>query len=274
MLILSCLRIKMPQKENNLLDQYKDAIYVTDSSIVLFWINTDTRPLNVTVRNAVIEIRRFTSTQQWFHVDTDNNIADLGTRTAEVEDIAENTDWQLGKPWMKVSLEQMPIKSLEETKVSQEEKRVAAQEIKNDNISGIFLPLLATKVSDRYGFTSYLSDPNKYSWLRSVRVMSYVLKFVRKTRSSWKPVWAPQSNPSQCINAVFVDGKPVLQLHDLRFAENYYFRLATLEVLQFVPIKDRSEFDMRNGIFFYAGRILDGQEIHTPVDVMFDLSNS
>jgi len=258
--------------KHNLLDQYKDAIYVTDSSIVLFWINTDTRPLNVTVRNAVIEIRRFTSTQQWFHVDTDNNIADLGTRTAEVEDIAENTDWQLGKPWMKVSLEQMPIKSLEETKVSQEEKRVAAQEIKNDNISGIFLPLLATKVSDRYGFTSYLSDPNKYSWLRSVRVMSYVLKFVRKTRSSWKPVWAPQSNPSQCINAVFVDGKPVLQLHDLRFAENYYFRLATLEVLQFVPIKDRSEFDMRNGIFFYAGRILDGQEIHTPVDVMFDVS--
>ena len=258
--------------KQNLLDQYKDAIYITDSSIVLFWINTDTRPLNVTVRNAVIEIRRFTSTQQWFHIDTNNNIADLGTRTAEVEDIAANTDWQLGKPWMKVSKDEMPIKSLEETKVSQEEKRVAAQEIKNDNISGIFLPLLATKVSDRYDFTSYLSDPNKYSWLRSVRVMSYVLKFSRKIRRNWKPVWAPQPNPSQCITAVFVRGKPALQLHDLRFAENYYFRLATLEVMQFVSSKDRTEFDMRNGIYYYAGRILDGQEIHTPVDVMFDVS--
>lgn len=256
----------------NLLEQYKDAIYVTDSSIVLFWINTDSRPLNVTVRNAVVEIRRFSSQQHWFHIDTNDNIADLGTRNAEVEEIDENTAWQLGKPWMKVTRDLMPIRSLEETKVSQEEKRVAAQEIRNDNISGIMLPLLATKVSDRYDFSSYLSDPNKYSWSRSVRVMAYVLKFVKIKCKGWKPIWAPQSNPSQCITAVYVNGKPALQLLDLRYAENYYFRLATLEIMEFVPVKERTDFDLRRGIFYFAGRILDGQEIHTPVDVMFDVS--
>lgn len=253
-------------------EQIVSTIYVTDSSIVLFWINTDQRPLEVTVRNAVIEIRRFTDPQHWFHVESSNNVADLGTRHTEVEQIMENTEWQTGKHWMHVERAQMPIKDLKQTKVSQEEKRIAAEEIRNDNIHGIFLPLLASKVTDRYVFSHYIVDPNHYSWLRAIRVMAFILKFVRIRIPSFVPEWAPQPHPSTSRPAFYVRDLPALEFYDLRYSELYFFRQATRELIEFTSEKDRKDLDLRNGILYHVGRILDGQEVHTPVDVMFDVS--
>ena len=257
---------------HNYKEQIISTIYVTDSSIVLFWINTDQRPLEVTVRNAVIEIRRFTDPQHWHHVESSNNIADLGTRYTEVDQITEHTEWQTGKQWMHVDRAVMPIKDLKQTKISQEEKRIAAEEIRNDNISGIFLPLLATKVTDRYVFSRYIVDPNRYSWVKAVKVMGFILKYVRIRIPRFKPEWAPQPHPDTNLTAMYVRDLPALEVYDIRYAEAYFFRQATKELLEFTTEKERRDLDLRNGILYHAGRILDGQEIHTPVDVMFDVS--
>ena len=56
--------------------------------------------MQVGVRNSVIEIRRFSLKTSWFHIETELNIADLGTRGATVEDIHEKSEWQNGKQWM------------------------------------------------------------------------------------------------------------------------------------------------------------------------------
>ena len=50
-------------------DQVKTRYFVTDSTISLSWISSDERPLETAVRNAVIEIRRFSTPYDWFHVD-------------------------------------------------------------------------------------------------------------------------------------------------------------------------------------------------------------
>jgi len=58
---------------SNVGNQFQSSIFVTDSTITLYWINQDDRPLQIAVRNQVIEIRRFTLKEQWYHVDTKDN---------------------------------------------------------------------------------------------------------------------------------------------------------------------------------------------------------
>ena len=256
----------------NLGDQLKHSLYLTDSSICLFWINQDERPLEVTVRNCVIDIRRFTSPSQWYHIETDNNIADLGTRDSTISEIAWDSDWQQGKDWMRLEREDMPVRTLEQVKVSSDDKKTAASELRTDNSSGIMLPLLATKVSDRYCFAKYIVDPNHCkSWPWAVRVASCMLKFIRKIRPTWQPSWIPNSKPTDQTVTYVYRGKNVLNEFDIRVGEKYFFHLTTLEVEKFVPAKDLKDTDKQDGVLYYTGRILDGQEVLSPVDTMFDL---
>ena len=111
---------------------------------------------------------------QWFHIDGTLNIADLGTRHAEVSQIAFNSEWQLGKPWMSFPHQDMPLRSVDEINLTSEDKRSASLETK-DSIMFNELPEMIPRVSDRYKFSLYLYDPNKRAWDSSVRVMSYVL---------------------------------------------------------------------------------------------------
>ena len=47
---------------------------------------------------------------EWFHTRSKNNIADLGTRNeATVKSISEDSEWQLGKKWMYLPVDQWPV---------------------------------------------------------------------------------------------------------------------------------------------------------------------
>ena len=255
--------------KHNLGDMHKKTMYVTDSSIALFWINSDSRPLETSVRNCVIDIRRFSSPSQWYHVESALNLADLGTRETTVEEIEGSKAWQTGLDWMKMDKKNMPVKSTEDIKMSQEERRLAGREIKADDINFAF-PFDTDKVTQRYKDSKYLHDPNKYGWVRAVRVMSLIIKFVRRVVKRYKPVWEPPVQiPGPAV--MMWKNKVMLTTKDLQYGERYYFRMATLEVKQNVPAKNLVDTDERGGILFYIGRILDGQEVVTPVDTMFDV---
>ena len=246
--------------------------YVSDSTIALFWLHQDHRPLEVAVRNCVIEVRRFSSPSQWYHIESAENIADLPTREAAISDIGWNSEWQTGKAWMRNPRESMPIKTVDEIKLSQEEQRLASQELKSNNVQGIVLPMLATRVADRMAKVNYLVDPNKYSWIRSVRVMAIILKYLRIRVKKFEPDWWPKKSPIDGNETVYcVRDKAVLSRHDINVGQKYYFHLATQEVEHFVPKNLLKDTDKQNGILYFVGRILDGQEINAPVDTFFDL---
>jgi hypothetical protein len=97
--------------QRNLGDRYGGATFCTDSTICLYWITQDDRPLQTGVRNAVTEIRRFSDTKDWFHITTEKNVADLGTRPALVAEIAPGSAWQIGQPWMAMPRDKMPLMS-------------------------------------------------------------------------------------------------------------------------------------------------------------------
>ena len=73
--------------KKNLGDRLGDVLYVTNSTICLHWIHQDDRPLQVAVRNAVIEVRRFSEVDEWVHVESHLNVADMATRPAVTADI-------------------------------------------------------------------------------------------------------------------------------------------------------------------------------------------
>ena len=265
--------------KQNLGSQFKSCVYVTDSTICLFWIQQDERPMQIAIRNSVIEIRRFTLPEQWYHVETHNNIADLGTRPAAINEIDETSSWQNGKNWMSLPREQFPIRTADQVVLSGEEKKLAATELKAPDIAGYSMSNLKSEVATRYSYSKYIVDPCIRSWPVSVRILGYLMRFVRKMKSRLPRFRGePYPNPAQkagepVLNLTIVNKlKLVLTSEELVNAENYFFLKATLEVKQFSKLKEYKDHSfMKNKILYYSGRIIDGQEIISIANTMIDL---
>ena len=248
----------------NLKSKVDKITYFTDSTVVLSWIHQDARPLTIGVRSCVIEIRRFSSPEQWRHLESDNNIADLGTRfLASAADISTGSEWQNGKSWMYLSYEDMPVQTVQQLQLSMEAKQAIAQEVRLLHLDTRTPREKSVEISD---FSKYLFDPCQRSWPIALRVMAIVRKFCFFNFKLFRT--AKQSNTLQ-------PGIRTITLSDdeIKLAERYYFQLATKEVQKFTPPKAYgSSFIMDNGIMKYNGRIVEGTIIEDVDSIMPDLS--
>ena len=125
-------------------------------------------------------------------------------------------------------------------------------------------------VKDRYKFSSYIVDPNKYGWNRSIRIIAIIKRFTKCCLDKTK-IDLPSS--SEQLSDKFI----YLTDNELNDAANYYFRKATLEIKHF--LKKESYMSISQGkdtILYYVGRILPNQQItavHDKTNAMKDLSN-
>lgn len=71
----------------------------SDSTIVLAWI-TSQCIFHVYVANRIARIQDLTNTNQWHHVPTNANPADLISRGVEVQALSESALWWHGSPWL------------------------------------------------------------------------------------------------------------------------------------------------------------------------------
>ena len=108
-LIASTLNTHVSQiVKRSLKDYIGNCIYVLDLEIVLHWICSSSKQLLPFVRNRVIEILRFTDTDQWHHVESEVNPADLGTRRGvKISHIDSDSWWINGMDWMTQPLEEL-----------------------------------------------------------------------------------------------------------------------------------------------------------------------
>lgn len=273
----------------NLGDRYAGTIHVTDSTVCLFWITQDDRPLQLGVRNAVNEIRRLSDVNDWYHVDTDLNVADLGTRHADVSDLASGSAWQCGQPWMRLPRAVMPTKNAAEVIMSAEDKRAAATELRANDVRGHTINLNQPLVTKRYALSQYLIDPCRFSWSKVVRVLALVKKFVSacraavRARRSVQEVTDDTGRMHVGAAGALDCGKPseiktsssvvCLSGKEIQDAELYFFRLATKEVREFCRPKDyRGLSKELDGVLYYSGRLLDTTGVKALEKVMFDLS--
>lgn len=82
------------------LERKPDSVtFYSDSKVVLGYITNDSRRLYVYVSNRVERIRRTSAPQQWRYVSTQQNPADLATRSVEAKDLKEST-WHTGPKFL------------------------------------------------------------------------------------------------------------------------------------------------------------------------------
>ena len=109
-------------------DSVEEVIYITDSTIALCWVHNSNKRSRIFVLNRVETIQRmieWTTGDQsipLFHIDGTTNLADLLTKEhmLGVQDVSIGSEWQEGKPCMKLNTVNMPLKKYTDLTVTNE----------------------------------------------------------------------------------------------------------------------------------------------------------
>lgn len=244
---------------------HKDHLKITDSEIVLYWLVNHEKPLKQWTRNRVVEILRFTSTSDWRHVDSSNMIADKGTRRGvKVEEVGKDSVWINGFPWMRLETSEMPLKTVNEIQVNDDQAKEAKKEFPISSLKEVYTcdySINKTEIKKRYEFSKYLIDPMKFSFNKVVRIIGYVYKFINSYRK--KISTRRSSSPSS---------------EEIGKSERYFFIKGTLEVKEFYKSSFYNNFTReKDGLLMYSGRILSTDNISVSgrfTNAMKDLTNS
>ena len=177
------------------------SIIFSDSMIALCWLTSEKLRLSLFHRNRVLQIRRGTELENVFHVRTEYNPADCGTRPSKVTiaDVGSDSRWENGDSWMKLDIDMA---------VTEGYIRPAADLRVNDEMEDKFKEGLmfgdqdevltrghtaATttinrieKIHQRAKLADYLVLPTKYKFLTTVRIYGYIMCFIIKARKGRK----------------------------------------------------------------------------------------
>ena len=94
---------------------FTDAVYLSDSMTTLWWIKA-AKPLKTYVANRLCTILDTSTPSQWRHVPTDQNPADLPTRTLNVAKLKASDLWKYGPEFLRYQEKHWPAQpALEET---------------------------------------------------------------------------------------------------------------------------------------------------------------
>eukprot|EP00111_Clytia_hemisphaerica_P011960 TCONS_00035131-protein len=217
---------------------HKSSIKFTDSQICLHWLSNNERPLKLWTRNRVIETLRFTPKEEWCYVQSEDMAADIGTRKgATINDVDQNSTWINVFPWMTLPQSSFPMLSSEEIKLNEADSLEAKKEFDAHFVKQM------PDVKDRYAFTGYHIDPMRHSFSKVIRIFAYCVRFcniiLKKAEIS----------------------KPLTDA-DLEASRQYYFRMGTREIVQFIEPKKYEKFTSRKGdLLIYTGRILPDDEV-------------
>jgi hypothetical protein len=83
----------------------ENTFFWTDSAVCLHWINTPAKSFKAFVAHRIGEIQNYTTQNQWRHVPTLENPADIGTRKITVAELKTSKLWWEGPKFLKESPE-------------------------------------------------------------------------------------------------------------------------------------------------------------------------
>ena len=168
-------------------------IICCDSVIAVCWVSAEKKSLSMYHRNRVIQIRRSSELENIFHVKTDENLADLGTRPEKVKvsDVGLESEWECGKGWMHEdvsdAVEQGILRPVSDLRLNAEKD---ADDYRDGLVFGVDADIFCNAVTKtrvdqlqlRVDFSGYLLVPTKFGFRKVVRIMAIVLSFINKCR--------------------------------------------------------------------------------------------
>ncbi|XP_071056865.1 uncharacterized protein, partial [Onthophagus taurus] len=98
------------EKRSLTLDLHKIYLW-TDSKIVLAWLNANASTLKTFVANRIIEIQAVTNLEQWHHVTSKDNPADLLTRGLNGNELKDLKLWWNGPRWLLFDSQAWPLQT-------------------------------------------------------------------------------------------------------------------------------------------------------------------
>ena len=167
-----------------------------DSVISLCWVSAEKKSLSMYHRNRVIQIRRSSELNSLYHVKTEENLADLGTRPERVKisDVGPESEWEQGKSWMRreisSAVEVGILKPISDLRVTVEKD---VEDFKNGFLFGnddpdVFCNVATSsrveKLQTRVQFSNYLILPIKFGFPKSVRILAIAFSFISKCRKA------------------------------------------------------------------------------------------
>ncbi|XP_075150880.1 uncharacterized protein LOC142224988 [Haematobia irritans] len=136
----------------------------TDSSIVRSWLRKTPSTWSTFMANRICRIHENTGGQNWYHVRSEDNPADLGSRGVSPAELAVSTLWWHGPEWLCSDSSQWDISELTPLETDVEVRAVR------------------THASF---FTNYEDILERFSSLdRALRVIAYIFRFYHRTHYS------------------------------------------------------------------------------------------
>jgi hypothetical protein len=145
--------------------EFKSVFLWTASSIVLSWLNSSPNTWKIFVANRVAEIQRLTEVDNWHHIGSKNNPADLVSRGMLPENLTDNHFWFHGPSFLSNHKTEWPNSLPDKTKTNDSEKRT------NDKV-------LAVSVKLELPFLAKYS-----SFAKTQRILAYCLRFIQNCSS-------------------------------------------------------------------------------------------
>ena len=244
-----------------------------------------------------------------YHISGTSNIADLLTKVHHIspEDIGIGTTWESGYPWMKLPLKSMPIKKYSEFVLTSEVTELAQSEcfdepylLSSDTPSSVVIePRSSHTLGTLYGIndgTNHLlkdhgiehdsvtvsshvvgtetRDRNlllniiKLGWDKSISILAHVLRFIDMCRHRIKTRNHLECSCKLCFYAPSMISERICYKKEV---EQYLFRQESKVITKIVPVKERKNWTLQNGVYYYTTRLTEDRPFRTE-DLDLDLA--
>lgn len=225
-----CAALLLAQTKKSISDIIKQSVDSTylfsDSSIVLSWLRLSPHTLKTFVANRVSQILEISVGEEWYHVSSNDNPADLPSRGLLPSDLIDNRLWWHGPEWLLNNFSEWPNIHLSEP--------VPVPELKSK-----------TFVCISQSSTPYLIDVMERfsSFGKLTRVFSYVIRFIRNLQ-----VPSSERRQGPLSNTEIAEGTRNL----IRCVQNHYFPTGSIVMRS---IQSLSPFFDKLGVLRVGGRL-------------------
>ena len=272
-------------------EMHQKCFKLTDSTVALHWIANDQKVLKTFCRTRVIECKRLAPVDRWFKVDSEDMIADIGTRKLnDVKLVDQDSTWINALLWMRGPEAEFPIYTVDEINPSQKDLVEANKEMLvvktfHSHQNAVVDYEEDQQIQLRYEFSNYLINPCRFRFRKVVRITGLVLTFVWKLSKrvprirenrvfkhlppgGLADVFKSTSHDRYLVTSLLVSnmgpnkcpGGKVIEVSDqmLQWAMSYFSFVASEELKQFLDKKRYVNITKDiGGILYYSGRILE-----------------
>ncbi|KAF8787466.1 hypothetical protein HNY73_009062 [Argiope bruennichi] len=170
-LCAAVLLVKLMQRIQSALRlKVSNTYYWSDSMIVLSWIKKETSQLNTFVANRVATLQDLSCQEQWRHVSSGDNPADLISRGVNPSKMLESNLWWEGPAFLKNS--EYPCREISDSVIKDD----VDCELKKVDCESVLVTTLNNSC-----VTDILNCSNSYT--KILHVISYVFRFLHNLRS-------------------------------------------------------------------------------------------